>query len=157
MGLNQRPCHSFQTWMNLPIIIEPIIRLYIESLNRKLVFVCVRNRHDTTKPHPPTPRRGRACKSHTHTQANFIICTQSCTSKLTSLNSTVTMFLTGQSFWSFKIPHDWGWRKILKLRDLFRPHLKLLVGNGTNIFIWHVNWHPKGPLLLKFGHSVIYD
>ena len=31
------------------------------------------------------------------------------------------------------------------------------MGDGTNFFIWHDNWHPKGPLLLKFGHIVIYD
>lgn len=69
------------------------------------------------------------------------------------------MFLKGQSFWSFKIPHDcsWEWRKSLKLRDLFRPHLKFLVGDGTNIFIWPDNWHPKSPLLPKFVHRVIYD
>jgi hypothetical protein len=48
---------------------------------------------------------------------------------------------------------------ILKLRDVARPHIKFLVGDGTDIFLWHDNWHPGGPLLLKYGLRLraIYD
>ena len=40
--------------------------------------------------------------------------------------------MKGNSFWSVKTPSNssWVWRKILSLRDLVRPLLKHVVGNG---------------------------
>lgn len=31
------------------------------------------------------------------------------------------------------------------------------MGNGNDVFLWYDNWHPKGPLIQKFGHRVVYN
>lgn len=48
---------------------------------------------------------------------------------------------------------SWFWRKIIKLRQLFRPMIMHEAGNGQQIFICHYHWHPKGPLLPVYGPS----
>lgn len=67
--------------------------------------------------------------------------------------------LKNESFWTVKIQQgiSWTWRKLLRLRDKCRAFIKYQVGNGNKIFMWHDNWHPLGPLLLKFPHRLIYD
>lgn len=34
---------------------------------------------------------------------------------------------------------------------------KHLIGNGHSISLWHDNWHPLGPLALKFGPRASHD
>ena len=29
--------------------------------------------------------------------------------------------------------------------------------NGSNIFLWHDNRHPDGPLYAKYGNQIVYD
>ena len=67
--------------------------------------------------------------------------------------------LKNLSFWTTKPPTlcSWYWRKLLKMRPTIRPLIKNKIGNGDHTFIWHDNWHPKGPLALAYGDSVIYD
>ena len=67
--------------------------------------------------------------------------------------------LKNRSFWSIKPPSQcsWYWRKLLKLRDMVRPVLKHRIGNGCGTFLWYDNWHPLGPLLVKFPPRVAYD
>ena len=31
------------------------------------------------------------------------------------------------------------------------------MGDGSNIYMWHDNWHRDGPLYQKFGHRIVYD
>ena len=64
-----------------------------------------------------------------------------------------------RSFWDLHIPNacSWTWRKILKLRDLFRPLIKSIIGDGADTWLWFDNWTPLGPIHLSFGDRVIYD
>ena len=45
----------------------------------------------------------------------------------------------------------------LVLQSLARPLIKHKVGNGTNTFLWHDNWYPKGPQSSTYGARIIYD
>lgn len=74
--------------------------IYWIPLQKASFCVCEKHAWHNQPPLPP---------NLTHKHTDFIICTQGCTSNLTSLNTTGTMFLKGQSFWSFKIPHDCSW------------------------------------------------
>ncbi|KAH7836205.1 hypothetical protein Vadar_033678 [Vaccinium darrowii] len=67
--------------------------------------------------------------------------------------------LKGRNFWEVKMPSSpsWVWRKLLNLRPLVQSHIKVIIGNGRSTSLWYDNWHPLGPLALKFGHRVIYD
>jgi hypothetical protein len=67
--------------------------------------------------------------------------------------------LKGRSFWIVKIPQDCslGWRKLLKLRSEARRLLSFVVGDGSNIFLWHDSWHPNGVLYQEYGHMIVYD
>ena len=67
--------------------------------------------------------------------------------------------LKNQSFWCVAAPKScsWGWKKILKIRNLVWPFIKSLVRDGSSISLWHDNWHLKGPFYQKFDHRVVYD
>lgn len=56
--------------------------------------------------------------------------------------------LKHKSFWQvLKSPNDeWCWRKLLKIRDLFKAYFKVQLGNGKNTSFWYDNWLPIGPL-----------
>ncbi|XP_031254787.1 uncharacterized protein LOC116112803 [Pistacia vera] len=59
-----------------------------------------------------------------------------------------TYKLRGKSFWNIRIAWDasWCWRKLLKMRDQVRNHIRIDLGNGQDTFLWFDNWHPQGPL-----------
>jgi hypothetical protein len=67
--------------------------------------------------------------------------------------------LKGKSFWEVKVPSDpsWVWRKLLALRPIVHPLLKISIGNGKSTSLWFDNWHPLGSLADKYGTSVFYD
>ena len=62
-------------------------------------------------------------------------------------------------FWIVKSPQEctWSCGAILKLRDEARKFIRLEVGDGKTIFLWHDLWHPAGVLVQRFGSPVIYD
>ena len=39
-----------------------------------------------------------------------------------------------------------GMEEIWKLEIWLDPLIKFLAGDGSNIYMWHDNWHPDGPL-----------
>ncbi|KAK3212632.1 hypothetical protein Dsin_017338 [Dipteronia sinensis] len=65
----------------------------------------------------------------------------------------------GRSFWEVKAPqtYSWNWRKLLKLRPIARPLIRHIIGNGFGTSLWFDNWHPDGPIHLKWSSRVIYD
>ena len=67
--------------------------------------------------------------------------------------------LKGKSFWEVKVPSNssWVWRKILNLRTIVLPHIKVIVGNGQNTSLWYDNWSTLGPLATRYGSRIIYD
>ncbi|XP_021979835.1 uncharacterized protein LOC110875953 [Helianthus annuus] len=56
--------------------------------------------------------------------------------------------LKGRSFW--EVPSrgrmTWGWRKLLAIRSLIRPHLWSTIGNGSQTNIWSDMWCNQCPL-----------
>ena len=67
--------------------------------------------------------------------------------------------LRGRSIWDIKVPTNcsWTWRKLLKIRSLFRPHIRYMVGNGQLTWLWFDFWLPMGPIHPTMGDRVIYD
>ena len=63
--------------------------------------------------------------------------------------------LKGRSFWDIPIPQDcsWTWRKVLTLRNQFRPYFRSVVGNGSEVFLWYDFWLPVGALQVAFGED----
>ena len=51
----------------------------------------------------------------------------------------------------------WGWRKILKLRDIVKPLFSHSIGNGVRTVLWHGNWHPKGASFREFEFRLEYE
>ncbi|XP_031247377.1 uncharacterized protein LOC116105097 [Pistacia vera] len=68
-------------------------------------------------------------------------------------------YLARKSFWEIHIPSDasWAWRSILKLRTEAREHIKAIIGNGQATYVWHDNWHPRGPLKDRYSSHIVYD
>lgn len=56
--------------------------------------------------------------------------------------------LKGTSTWEVKAkPLDsWSWSKLLKLRQLIRPHIRWKLGDETQILFWFDKWSSLGPL-----------
>ena len=45
-------------------------------------------------------------------------------------------------------------RKLFNLREIGRPSIRYVVGDGCNISPWLHNWHSLGPLYKNFGEEV---
>ncbi|GKV09536.1 hypothetical protein SLEP1_g21022 [Rubroshorea leprosula] len=60
---------------------------------------------------------------------------------------------------SIRVPSDasWGGRKLLNLRQQARKLIKHIPGDGKDIYLWHDNWHPSGPLVENFGARIVQD
>ncbi|KAK0574237.1 hypothetical protein LWI29_020168 [Acer saccharum] len=63
------------------------------------------------------------------------------------------------NLWEAKAPYtcSWNWRKLLHLRPIVRPLIQYFIGNGSSTSLWFDNWHPDGPLRLKWSLRVVYD
>ena len=42
-----------------------------------------------------------------------------------------------------------------KIRNIVRPHLKHMIGNGEKTYLWYDNWHPGVPLVEKYGPRAV--
>ncbi|KAH7846413.1 hypothetical protein Vadar_013777 [Vaccinium darrowii] len=64
-----------------------------------------------------------------------------------------------KSFWEINIPSNssWVWRKFLIIRSIIQPYIKVAIGNGLSTSLWFDNWHPLGPLAVKYGPRMMYD
>ncbi|KAL0403754.1 UNVERIFIED_CONTAM: hypothetical protein Sradi_2016200 [Sesamum radiatum] len=59
--------------------------------------------------------------------------------------------LRGKSIWTVNDRMgSWGWRKLLRLRQVLRPWVIYRVGMGSSFLLWHDPWHSLGPLILQF-------
>lgn len=58
--------------------------------------------------------------------------------------------LKGHSFWDIAPKHSmsWGWRKLLGIRHLVRPHVISRLGNGLATDVWSDNWSGMGPVVV---------
>ena len=67
--------------------------------------------------------------------------------------------LRGKNLWncSCGIDASWTWRKLMKLRHLVVGFIRYVIGNGNEVWFWHDNWHPMGPIFQRFGSRVVYD
>lgn len=64
-----------------------------------------------------------------------------------------TYRLKGRNFWEVKVPWDasWSWKKILGMRNDFRPFIQHRVGDGKSISFWFDTWTMAGPLVNFFS------
>ncbi|KAL0392713.1 UNVERIFIED_CONTAM: hypothetical protein Sradi_2494100 [Sesamum radiatum] len=59
--------------------------------------------------------------------------------------------LQGKSIWTVNDRMgSWGWRKVLRLRQVLRPWVVYQAGMGASFLLWHNPWHSLGPLILQF-------
>lgn len=61
------------------------------------------------------------------------------------------------NYWSRKTSQKLSWlaNKLIKLRDLVFPWIKISMGNGQTCRFWYDNWTPFGSLLTYLGSSSI--
>ncbi|PQQ09095.1 uncharacterized protein Pyn_22910 [Prunus yedoensis var. nudiflora] len=66
-------------------------------------------------------------------------------------------YLSEVSFWCVHPPSicSWNWRKMLNLRDILRSHFFHAIGDGESTSLWFDNWHPHGPLIVRWGQGII--
>ncbi|KAM5554729.1 hypothetical protein ABKV19_022906 [Rosa sericea] len=67
--------------------------------------------------------------------------------------------LRNNSFWNAPHPAvcSWNWRKMLKIRELCRSFFANIIGDGRSTSLWFDNWHPLGPLTLRWSSNIIAD
>ncbi|XP_068331501.1 uncharacterized protein [Pyrus communis] len=63
-------------------------------------------------------------------------------------------FLQDKCFWSLKVLStcSWNWRKLLKLQDLIKPLIHILMGDGSSTFMWY-DLLAHGSLLDVWGYE----
>lgn len=71
----------------------------------------------------------------------------------------VEYIIKSRSFWTLKAQSysSWSWKKLLKLREIFRSMLKFRVGNGKRVFLWNDNWHFVGPLMEAYPQRLVIE
>ncbi|KAJ9535280.1 hypothetical protein OSB04_un001622 [Centaurea solstitialis] len=66
--------------------------------------------------------------------------------------------LKGQNFWAVGAIHDasWFWRKVVRIRGMFREQFVHVLGDGKRTSLWFDAWHPAGPLCNFISKRDIY-
>lgn len=57
--------------------------------------------------------------------------------------------IRGRLFWAYplQLSGSWIWRRLMKLRELARPHLFCKINSGSSALFWHDDWTNLGPLI----------
>lgn len=57
-------------------------------------------------------------------------------------------YLKEECLWNAKARKDdpWSWRKVLKIRDNFAQHIKVILGDGRQASLFYDNWLPNGAI-----------
>ncbi|GKD53386.1 putative reverse transcriptase domain, reverse transcriptase zinc-binding domain protein [Tanacetum coccineum] len=57
--------------------------------------------------------------------------------------------LIDRSLWDVKVRGSvsWGWRKLLSIQDIIRPHIWFKIGDGNNASVWYFMWADYCPLI----------
>lgn len=65
-------------------------------------------------------------------------------------------YLKDDSIWTTKPTDDqpWAWRKLLKLREVFKEHTRVIIGNGKTALLFLDNWRGTGTIADLIGHGV---
>ncbi|KAL0294578.1 UNVERIFIED_CONTAM: hypothetical protein Sradi_6880500 [Sesamum radiatum] len=52
--------------------------------------------------------------------------------------------LQDYSVWTIRARSGtWGWRKLIRLRDVLRPYILYQIGEGSSFSLWHDPWHAR--------------
>ncbi|PWA89674.1 reverse transcriptase zinc-binding domain-containing protein [Artemisia annua] len=52
---------------------------------------------------------------------------------------------------------SWGWRKLLQIRDLIRPHIWVKLGNGAKVLAWFDTWYINCPLSTHLPNRLLFN
>ncbi|PWA84581.1 reverse transcriptase zinc-binding domain-containing protein [Artemisia annua] len=68
-------------------------------------------------------------------------------------------YLCGRNIWEVTVENNasWGWRKLMKLRDMVRPRIWHYLGNVENTSVWYDTWDKVGPLSKTVTRRQIYN
>ncbi|KAJ9541737.1 hypothetical protein OSB04_028243 [Centaurea solstitialis] len=63
------------------------------------------------------------------------------------------------NFWVIRKSNAWFWvlRKMMELRDVLRPHIKVIIGDGRNTHAWEDTWLDCGPLVSLITYRRIHS
>ena len=65
--------------------------------------------------------------------------------------------LKNRSFWDVSLISNasWGWRKLLQIRNIVRPHIWYKIGNGEKASVWFDTWEARCPLMNHVSYRAI--
>ncbi|KAJ9561560.1 hypothetical protein OSB04_006720 [Centaurea solstitialis] len=63
------------------------------------------------------------------------------------------------NFWVIRKSNAWSWvlRKMRELRDVLRPHIKVIIGDGRSTHAWEDTWLDCGPLVSLITYRRIHS
>ncbi|GJU52788.1 uncharacterized protein Tco_1226502 [Tanacetum coccineum] len=67
--------------------------------------------------------------------------------------------LRRRSFWDVPLGSNvsWGWRKLLQIRNIIRPHVWHSIGDGKEASMWFDTWDSKCPLMNILSYRAIHN
>ncbi|KAJ9562241.1 hypothetical protein OSB04_007401 [Centaurea solstitialis] len=62
------------------------------------------------------------------------------------------------NFWIIRTNNSWSWvlRKMMALKDLIRPYVRMVIGDGRNAHAWEDTWLDIGPLASLISYRRIH-